>query len=162
MKMKFTVAKAQMQENAEKGIFDYKDLKEYSTNLAKYFFAGRVESLDRLKVKNPNLDASNLEVAEASQDEGSEDPEIKSFDQEHSNADLPSNDPIVPSTEPSKDDPPQPSIWKDVYDFLLFFCFKFEDHSDGFQAIYCVCNISFTLLVFETNVCNSDFISHLY
>lgn len=90
-------------------ISECKDSDEYSTNMAMYFYNCRVDAAGHLREKNPNLDVSDLEVAEASQDDGSKDPDVKS-DQDPVSTNPPTNDPIVPSVKLSKDNRPQPSV----------------------------------------------------
>lgn len=57
-----------MQEIIEKAISDYKESEECSTNLAKYYYTARMETVDCLRPKNPNLDASDMEENKVSQE----------------------------------------------------------------------------------------------
>ena len=60
-------AKIVMQKKIDELVDSFKASEEYQEEVSKYYYLGRVETVERLKVKNPSLDVSDLDDAETSQ-----------------------------------------------------------------------------------------------
>ena len=59
-------AKISMQKKIDEAVDLFKESEEYQEEVGKYYYLGRVETVERLKAKNPNLDLNDLDD-EASQ-----------------------------------------------------------------------------------------------